>query len=149
MTRGNSQHAYFSHRLRVRFADTDLQGHVFFGNYYTYLDEALMACLRELGYSWQSLAERGLEFYYVESGCSYQRPCYCEDRLEIRVAFGKIGNSSLRAEMSILRDNGEEAARGFITAVLITAASGRPCPLPDDLRTALAGHRAQSVKVGE
>lgn len=141
MTAHGQNCSAFNLHLQVRFADTDLQGHVFFGQYYTYLDEALMACLRTLGFSWQALAERGLEFYYVESGCTYRQPCYCEDHLEVQVTFGRIGNSSLRAEMTILREDGAVAADGFITAVMVSAGDGRPTRLPDDLRTALYAQR--------
>ncbi len=127
----------FSHRLRVRHADTDLQGHVFFGSYYTFLDEALMALLRWLGFSWQQLADRGLEFYYVESHCNYLTPCYAEDELDIRVGFDKLGSSSLRSWMTITRPDGQIAARGSITAVMVAAESGRATPLPADLRAAI------------
>jgi acyl-CoA thioester hydrolase len=139
MSSSNNTHS-FSHRLRVRYADTDLQGHVYFGSYYTYLDEALMALLRQLGYSWQQLAARGLEFYYAESHCSYSAPCYAEEKLDIRVGFDKLGTSSLRSWMTIYRPDGQVAARGFITAVMVAAESGRPTPLPDDLRALIAAH---------
>lgn len=137
MSSSNDTHS-FSHRLRVRYADTDLQGHVYFGSYYTYLDEALMALLRHLGYSWQQLAARGLEFYYVESHCSYSAPCYAEEELDIRVGFDKLGTSSLRSWMTIYRPKGQIAARGFITAVMVATENGRPTPLPDDLRALIA-----------
>ena len=186
----------FSHRLRVRYADTDLQGHVYFGSYYTYLDEALMALLRQLGFSWQQLAARGLEFYYAESHCSYLAPCYAEEELDIQVGFDKLGSSSLRSWMmlsqkvigwlsknfalqglvvfqgrrhtysmsrscknavtpegglfatpswmTISRPDGQVAARGFITAVMVAAANGRPTPLPADLRAAIATQTEES-----
>ncbi len=44
--------------MHVRFADTDALGHVFFGSYFTFMDEAFMAYLAELGYPWSTLTKR-------------------------------------------------------------------------------------------
>jgi hypothetical protein len=52
-----------SYPIEVRFADTDLQGHVFFGNYFTYCEEGFMAFLDEIGYGWHRLEGTGLELY--------------------------------------------------------------------------------------
>ena len=60
--------ATFFFPIRVRFADTDQQGHVFFGNYFTYMDEALMAYIDELGFAWETLGEMGLAIYYALRG---------------------------------------------------------------------------------
>jgi hypothetical protein len=50
-----------SYPVKIRFADTDLQAHVFFGNYLTYCDESFMAFLDEIGYSWHRLGSMGLD----------------------------------------------------------------------------------------
>ena len=68
--------AKFCFPVRVRFADTDLQGHVFFGNYFTYMDEAFMAYIDELGFAWETLGEMGLAVYYVDSGCQFKGPSF-------------------------------------------------------------------------
>jgi len=72
----------FTFPVRVRFADTDLQGHVFFGNYFTYCDEGFMAYLDEVGYSWERLGSMGLELYYVESSCQFKGRAFMENLLE-------------------------------------------------------------------
>ena len=100
--------ARFYHQVRVRFADTDLQGHVFFGNYYTYLDEAFMAYLRELGYSWETLGKMGLGVYYVDSGCQFKGRSFFEDELRVHTTISKIGNSSLTAEMTVVPGDEED-----------------------------------------
>jgi len=131
----------FMHPMRVRFADTDLQGHVFFGNYYTYLDEAFMAYLRALGFSWQQLGHMGLEIYYIDSGCQIRKPSYFEDVLHVHTCIAKLKNSSLTAAMTIVRENGELCASGFITGVMVDTASGQSTRIPDHFRAAVATYQ--------
>ncbi len=134
--------ARFYHRVRVRFADTDLQGHVFFGNYYTYLDEAFIAYLRELGYSWQVLGEMGLEIYYVDSGCKFKGRSFFEDSLRVHTAVSQIGARSLTAEMTVVREeNGETVVTGFITGVVVDTSTKTSTAVPEEFRAAVARYQ--------
>jgi YbgC/YbaW family acyl-CoA thioester hydrolase len=110
--------AKFYFPVRVRFADTDLQGHVFFGNYFTYMDEAFMAYIDELGFAWQTLGEMGLAVYYVDSGCQFKGPSFFGDRLNVHTQISQLGNSSLTAEMTVVRERDRKVwppviSRGF------------------------------------
>ncbi|MGD8251300.1 MAG: thioesterase family protein [Desulfobacterales bacterium] len=129
--------APFYHPVRVRFADTDLQGHAFFGSYYTYMDEGFLACIRELGCSWQTLGAMNREIVYVDSGCRFTGRCYFEDSLRVHTAITRIGTTSLTAEMVIVRSHDESTvANGFITGVVVNRKTGKPAPVPAILREA-------------
>lgn len=128
----------FSYPIKVRFADTDLQGHVFFGNYLTYIDEALLAYIRELDHSWNRLAEMGLGIYYVDCGYQFKGQAFVEDILNVSASVTKLGNSSIRFEMSVYRaETGQLIGSGFIAAVLVDAQTGKPIRVPDSLREAV------------
>jgi acyl-CoA thioester hydrolase len=47
------QRPKFIFPVSVRFSDTDANRHVFFANYLTYFDMALMAYLKAVGYSFE------------------------------------------------------------------------------------------------
>ena len=49
----------FVHAMRVRFRDTDVQGHVYFGNYFEFCDEAFSAYMRAMGMPWQEMVKSG------------------------------------------------------------------------------------------
>ena len=82
----------FHFPVRVRFADTDMQGHVFFGNYFTYMDEAFMAYIDKLGFAWQALGEMNLAIFYVDSGCQFKAPSFFGDRLKVHTRIAALGN---------------------------------------------------------
>lgn len=136
-----SDKSKFFYPLKVRYAETDAQGHVFFGNYYTYFDEGLVEYMRELGYSYQDLLEQGMDFLYVESGCRHHSSARFDDILHVHTTLGKIGNSSLTFEFSIYKRGSDElVASGHIVAVNVDRDTRRPVPVPQALRKAVADY---------
>ena len=132
----------FRHLQQVRYADTDAQGHVFFGNYYTYMDEALMAYLADLGFPWARLLEMGVEIYYVASDCQHKGRSFFGDRLQVTPAVTRLGTTSLTVGMTIARetDDGEAVvAEGAITGVFVDVSTGKSTPIPESFRRAVAG----------
>ena len=138
----NQTKARFYLPIQVRFADTDAQGHTFFGSYFTFMDEAFMAYLAELGFSWSALVAKGLGVFYVDSGCQFKGPSFFGDRLHVHTQIAHLGNSSLTVEMTMVREADQTAvATGYIKAVLVDARTEKSTPLPEALRTAVAGYQ--------
>lgn len=137
---------YFA--VPVRFADTDAQTHVFFGNYFTYFDEAYMGYLAEVGFSWDHLATQNLETYYVSADCQFLGRAYYGDVLHVHTAFSKLGNSSLVLALTIVNPAGNDVvARGHLTAVMIDSTTERPTPIPDAFRQAVARYQDDGTAV--
>ena len=134
--------ARFQLPIQVRFADTDAQGHTFFGSYFTYMDEAFMAYLTELGFPWSALVAQGLGVFYVDSGCQFKGPSFFGDLLQVHTAITHLGNSSLAAEMTMVRESDQSiVAIGYIKGVLVDSHTEQSTRLPDDLRAAVAGYQ--------
>ena len=57
--------------MQVRFRDTDSQGHVYFGSYFEFCDEAYSAYMRAMGMPWQELVESGTDVFYASATCDY------------------------------------------------------------------------------
>jgi len=136
--------ARFHLPIQVRFADTDALGHVFFGSYFTFMDEGFMAYLAELGYPWSAFTEKGLALFYVDSGCQFKGPSFFEDRIDVHPRIAKLGSSSLTAEMTMVRNADRKiVATGHITAVLVDARTEKSTPIPDAFRQAVARYQAE------
>ncbi|MFQ5613711.1 MAG: acyl-CoA thioesterase [Anaerolineae bacterium] len=133
----------FFYPMQVRFAETDAQGHVFFGEYFTYFDESMMAYFQAIGCSWQDLLEAGIDTYYVDAGCQYKSPAYFGEMLHIHARMRQIGNTSFSVEFAILKENSEAlVATGHITAVTVNKETGQPLRVPERLRDAVAAYEA-------
>ena len=135
---------YFA--IPVRFADTDAQTHVFFANYFTYFDEAYMAYLDEVGFSWDSLAKMKLETYYVSADCQFLGRAYYGDVLHVHTAFTKLGNSSLVMEMTIINSSSNERiAKGHVISVMVESTTQKSTRIPDAFRQAVEEYQGNSV----
>ena len=128
----------FYHPIKVRYVETDAQGHVFFGHYYTYFDVAMMEYMRAIGFSYRDLLDVGMDLLYVESLCRHQAPAYYDDVLNVHTRIGNIGDSSLTFEFSVYKEGSDQlAATGHIVAVNVDKDTRRPMRVPDALRRAV------------
>lgn len=135
----NSKKYRFIHPIQVRYADTDLQGHVYFSNYLTYFDEALSAYLREIGFPWPNFSEVGLDCYQVSAHCDFKGSAHFEDQLHVHAQMARIGDSSYTVECAIYKEDSDELiASGYITAVVVNAENRQPTRVPDEIRQAAA-----------
>jgi acyl-CoA thioester hydrolase len=125
--------------LRVRFNETDLQGHVNFAWHLNYFDVALTGYLNRAGYSYQQMFANGIDLFYVDSHVAYRSPAYFDELLSVHCRLGRTGNSSLRFDFQIFAEADKRlVATGEITAVTADSESKDTIPIPDPLRRALA-----------
>ena len=81
----------FVHTMRVRYRDTDSQGHVYFGNYFEFCDEAYSAYMRAMGMPWQEMVRGGTDMFYASATCDYLGSARFEDTIHIEARVSKIG----------------------------------------------------------
>jgi acyl-CoA thioester hydrolase len=91
----------FHHDIRVRFADTDLQGIVFNGNYMTYYDVAWTEYFRAVGFEWKDLLALGVDTVLARTTMEFKAPARFDEILEIHARVSKIGTTSLTFEFEI------------------------------------------------
>lgn len=133
----------FFEPLRVRFAETDLQGHVFFGEYLTYFDEALTQYQHAIGCTYADLVAAGVDMFYIRSECDYKSRAFFEETLNVHARVGQIGNSSVTFEFAAFKAHNDElVATGKIIAVTIDPQTKKPVRVPDEFRGAVARYEA-------
>lgn len=124
--------------MQVRFRDTDLQGHVYFGNYFEFCDEALSAYMRALGMPWQDLVARGVDLFYASASCDYFGSARFEDVIHIEARIANIGNTSITSEFTVRSDQGDVLARAKLVSVCVDAKTREKTRVPEDFRSAAA-----------
>ena len=129
----------FYHPLRVRYFETDAQGHVFFGNYLSYFDVGLTEYTRAIGYFYPDMVASGVDMFYVSVDCQYKGRAYFDDLLHVHTRIGQIGNTSFTFEFAIYKQPADELiATGNIVAVAVDTDTAQPVRVPDKLRQAVA-----------
>ena len=84
---------------------------------------------------YRGLTESGL---VVETACQYFAPIAFPDVVSVGLRVAKLGNSSVRYEIAIFRNQEDSAsAQGHFVHVYVDRATRRPAPLTAQLREAL------------
>jgi acyl-CoA thioester hydrolase len=122
--------------IPTRWMDNDVYGHVNNVHYYSYFDTAVNKLLVERGVL--DIHKGDTVGFVVETGCQYFAPVVFPDTVHVGVRVAKLGNSSVRYEIALYRNNDPlPAAAGHFVHVYVDRASNRPVPIPDATRALL------------
>jgi len=116
--------------LRVRYAETDRMGYVYYGNYATYYVVARVETLREMGITYKSLEDSGILLPVVDFRIRYFAPAHYDDEIRITCAIPQMPSARIRFQYQTHR--GETLLNeGETDLVFVDAASGKPmrCPV--------------------
>ncbi len=136
MTAGRSE---YPHHLAIptRWKDNDVYGHVNNVEYYSYFDTVINTWLiREGGLD---IHEGGVIGVCAESHCTFHGPLAFPETVDAGLRVGRLGRSSVRYEIGLFGEAGEEAAAtGWFVHVFVDRDTRRPVgELPARLRSAL------------
>ncbi|WP_109441078.1 acyl-CoA thioesterase [Acinetobacter haemolyticus] len=126
----------FFFNIQTRWADNDIYGHVNNVTYYSYFDTAANSLLiQKTGFDIHNSEIIGL---VVDSACSFLQELSFPEMIEVGVAIGKIGNSSLRYELAIFKQNQPQtAAQGHFVHVFVDRKSRKSMAIPQEMREIL------------
>ena len=127
----------FSHRLRVRFAETDAMGIVHHAAYLPYLEEARVAYLRSIGRPYTALRDDGIDIAVLEAYVRYIRPLRFDDEVAVHLVMASGTRTTFQIGY-LLTVDGAPSATG-VTVHGCVDASGRPTRLPAWLREHAGG----------
>jgi acyl-CoA thioester hydrolase len=128
-------------RLRVRWAEVDMQKVVFNGHYLTYIDTAVADYWREIGLPYPAgYVERyANDLFLRKATVEYLGSARYDDPLEVCSRVAKLGRTSMTFHFEIYR--GEAP---LVTAELVYVnadpATMKAAPLPEDLRSRILGY---------
>jgi acyl-CoA thioester hydrolase len=124
--------------IKVRFADTDANGHAFFANYLVFADEVLGEYWGELGLDVSDVVGQNFLTFTVNANIDFLGESLAGDTLEVEVKSERIGNSSVVIGFSLRNLRTEEpTARGSFTYVFVDKQTRKSCPIPAHFRATL------------
>jgi acyl-CoA thioester hydrolase len=131
----------FYTRLKVRYNETDLQGHVNFGWYLFYFDVGATEYMDAIGYGYERLLADGIDLLYAESHCNYHSPVKWPEVLRVHTRLAPPGRRSLRYEFDLRAEkDGRQVATGHIVAITAERGTWAEREVPAGLRAAIAAY---------
>jgi acyl-CoA thioester hydrolase len=120
--------------LRVRYAETDKMGVVYYANFLVWFEVARADLLRSLGWTYREMEAAGVSLPVIEAHCEYARPARYDDEIEIRTEGEMVSPVRMRFNYTVFRQADQVVAAHGHTVHAAVDASGRPCRLPARVR---------------
>jgi len=123
---------------RVRYAETDKMGVVYYANYLVWFEIGRTDWLRETGRTYRSMEAERTQRPVSPAHCEYRQSARYDDELEIRTRANMVSPVRIQFEYEVARPaDGTVLATGNTVHATI-GPSGRPARLPDRIKDLFA-----------
>jgi len=120
-------------QLRVRYAETDQMGYVYYGNYAAYYEVGRVEAMRNIGFSYRKMEQEGIMMPALENYSRYYKPGRYDELLTIEVEVREMPGVKIRFDCTILNEAGEVINEGYTLLTFVKTDTHKPCRPPKDL----------------
>ena len=120
----------FSIEIKVRYCETDQMGLVHHGSYINYFEEARIAWISNLGFSYSEMEKSGIILPVSKLNVSYLRPAYFDNDLVVNVELAELPTSRLIFNYTINKEE-EVIVTGTTVLAFLNKETKKPVKCPD------------------
>ena len=107
--------------LRVRYAETDQMGVVYYANYLIWMEVGRVEFCRAQGISYRDIEEsNGILLVVAEANCRYLAPARYDDEIRIVTSLTQSTPRMIRFDYELFNQSGTRLARGFTKHIFCT-----------------------------
>ncbi len=122
-------------RLRVRYAETDQMGIVYYANYLVWMEVGRVDYCKARGFNYRDMErEDGAFLVVTEAECRYLAPAFFDDEVVIETRVLESRARSIRFGYRMLQAEGGRLLATGSTNHVICGASRKPIRLPEKYR---------------
>lgn len=118
---------------RVRYAETDRMGLVYYGNYAQYFEIARTEAIRSLGVSYKELENQGVMLPVLRLEVKYLKPAFYDELLSIKTVISEVPTTRITFEHEIYNEAEELTTLGSVQLVFVDAKTRKPRRAPDSV----------------
>ena len=118
----------------VRYAETDMMGVVYHGNYLPWFEVGRTTLLKEMGLSYKEMEQQGYRLPVLEVTAKYHRPAVYDDTLTIVTRLREVPVLRIRLHYEVRR--GEELLATGETVHVFIDREGKPVRPPPNAAAA-------------
>jgi acyl-CoA thioester hydrolase len=122
--------------VRVRYAETDAMGYVYYAKYLEYFEMGRTEFIRKRGKSYQEIEREGFMLPVSEVWAKYRKPARYDEVLTIETAVSEVRRASIEFSYRIKSQTGALLTEGK-TKHAFMSREGRIIPIPEVLRKKL------------
>lgn len=128
-------------QFRVRYAEVDQMGYVYYGNYAMYYELGRAAMIRDFGYPYSELEKDGTVMPAVKMNIKYLKPALYDELITIETTIKQILDIPfVTFYHRLYNEKNELINTGEVTLAFFDPTSQKRCPMPERLRLILEHH---------
>ncbi len=120
-------------KVRVRYAETDRMGYVYYGNYAVYFEVARVEALRKLGVSYKRLEDEGILLPVIDYSVKFLKPAFYDEELTIKTVIKEIPMARIKFFYEVKNSREETICTAETTLVFINKKNNRPFAAPKEI----------------
>lgn len=120
-------------KYRVRYADTDQMGYVYYGNYARLYEIGRVEALRSLGFSYKEMEDSGVMMPVYENKSRFIAPALYDDLLTIKTTIKSLPAFRVVFHYEILNSSEKLVHTGETTLVFVKIENNRLTVAPKNL----------------
>jgi acyl-CoA thioester hydrolase len=117
--------------FRVRYAETDQMGIVYYGNYAQYLEMGRVEWLREKGISYKELEEKGVMLPVISLSINFKKSAQYDDLISVETRLKNLPSVKIEFDYTIYNEANEILVEANTVLAFIDMKSKRPIKCPD------------------
>lgn len=125
-------------RVRVRYAETDQMGIVYYANYFVWFEVGRTELLRTLGGTYRELEAEGIFLPVLTADCEYKLASRYDDELDVQTRGRLLSPIRVEFLYEVVRVADQKIMATGRTEHAALNPRGKPVRLPEQVRTALA-----------
>ena len=119
--------------FRIRYAETDQMGVVYYGNYAQYLEMGRVEWLRSFGISYKSMEEKGIMLPVISLQLKFRKSATYDDLITVVTKLKKTPGVRIEFDYEIFNETGELLVEANTVLAFINRETKRPVMCPDYL----------------
>ena len=124
--------------IRVRYADTDQMGFVYYGNYAKYYEIARVELFRNIGLTYKSLEEMGIGMPVIEMKTNFMMPAKYDEKLVVNIKIPELPKLKIIFFYEIFNEKNELINTGETVLTFINLLTGKPKRVPSIMKDKLS-----------
>ena len=124
--------------VRVRYAETDKMGVVYYANYFVWFEVGRTDLLRQADWTYREMETEGFGLPVIEAHCAYRESAKYDDELEVRTTGAMLSPVRVTFTYEVVRPADAATLATGSTVHATIDRHGRPCRLPERVRAVLS-----------
>lgn len=125
-------------QIRVRYAETDQMGVVYYGNYAQYFEVGRVEAMRQLGFSYKKMEEQGVMLPVTELKIKYLRAAKYDDLLNISTTIRELPEDhKIVFHVEVFNAHNKLLTTGAVTLYFLDTSNWHKVKMPPEMKAAL------------